>query len=51
MNWYTVFVMWGNSDFIFDAIKGSSPENALENAWENWSDAWKIDIGGIEHIA
>lgn len=45
MKWYTVFVMWGNNDFIFDGIKGENPEDALKNAWYNWEDAWKIDIG------
>lgn len=44
--WYDVFVKWSDGDFIFDAIKGTDTDNALENAWENWSDASYIMVGG-----
>ena len=27
-----------------DEIKGASPDNALENAYHNWTDAEKIEL-------
>jgi hypothetical protein len=47
--WYLVRVCFpathGLSAFIHeDEIRGTSPENALENAWKNWVDAEKIEL-------
>jgi hypothetical protein len=45
MKWYNVIVEWPDGDSISDAIKGTSEENAMENARWNWPDACNIVVG------
>ena len=48
-NWYPVRIYFPADKelpaFVHeDEIRGTSSENALENAWKNWVDAEKIEL-------
>ena len=43
MKWYAVHVFWADmDDAINDAIKGTSEQDALKRAADNWPDATLI---------
>jgi hypothetical protein len=47
MNWYTVEVTIDGETFT-DGIRGDSKADAYENAWDNWEDAERIKVLGVE---
>jgi hypothetical protein len=42
--WFDCMVIWGEYEYIFDAIRGTDSRNALINAQHNWPDAKEIYI-------
>jgi hypothetical protein len=47
MEWYTVKVTIDGESFE-DAIQGNSIMDALDNARDNWEDAERINVIGVE---